>query len=215
MQLRKGILGGTFDPIHNGHLRIAEAAADAFSLDEMILLPSGFSYFKAGREDRMMDPMVRYEMTVLAAAGNSLFSVSDIECRRAGNTYTSETLRIMKEADPDSSLFFITGADALMGMRKWHDPETLFSLCTVGVCSRRRQTDPEELDREIAWLTDRFGAVIERFTVPDIPISSEMIRERLRSGLSISGLVPPDVEEYIIANRLYSGACSGIAKQQP
>lgn len=201
--MRKGILGGTFDPIHNGHLEIGRAAARSLCLDQVILLPSGFSYFKKDRADRMMDPMVRYEMTVLASAADSLFTVSDIECRRSGNTYTSETLQIMKDSDPESSLFFITGADALMGMRKWHDPEVLFSLCTFAVCSRGDQVAPEELDNEIRYLTGKYGAMIEQVRIPDIPISSEMIRRQLRNGIPISGLVPENVENYIIENRLY------------
>ncbi|MBO5998077.1 MAG: nicotinate-nucleotide adenylyltransferase [Lachnospiraceae bacterium] len=201
--LRKGILGGTFDPIHNGHLEIARAAASQLDLSCVILLPSGFSYFKAGREDKMQPPVIRYRMSVLAAGTDSIFTASDIETSREGNTYTYETLQIFHLAEPETSFYFIIGADAFMEIRTWAHPEEIFRLCTLAVCRRNNQVDASALSEEAAYLSETYGAFVELIDSPDIAVSSAEIRKRIRTGQSISGLVPSAVEKYINENRLY------------
>ena len=201
--VRKGILGGTFDPIHNGHLAIAKAAASQLDLSGVILLPSGFSYFKAGREDKMQPPQIRYRMSVLAAGTDDLFTASDIETSREGNTYTYETLQIFCREEPETSFYFIIGADAFMEIRSWAHPEEIFRLCTLAVCHRNNQVSAAHLSDEAAYLSAAYGADVVLIDSPDIPVSSAGIRSLLRNGQSISGLVPETVEKYIMENRLY------------
>ena len=114
-----GILGGTFDPIHMGHLIIAEQARDQYSLDRVLLIPSGHSYFKDNREQKVLSGQMRLEMTRIAAEGYAPFRVSDIEVNRPGNTYSFETLEEIAQDNPGAELYFIVGADTVCSMRTW------------------------------------------------------------------------------------------------
>lgn len=200
---RIGILGGTFDPIHLGHLIIAEQARDQYQLDRVLLIPSGHSYFKDHRSKKVQPAQVRLEMTKIAAGSYKPFEVSDIEVNRPGNTYSFETLEELKALNPESELFFIVGADTICSMRTWREPQRIFDVCTVLVAMREDQVDPEEFQRETQALEKDFGARIYPVSIPNIGISSTQIRERAASGKSIHYLVPDALESYIIESGIY------------
>ena len=200
---RIGILGGTFDPIHLGHLIIAEQARDQYQLDRVLLIPSGHSYFKDHRSKKVQPAQVRLEMTKIAAGSYKPFEVSDIEVNRPGNTYSFETLEELKALNPESELFFIVGADTICSMRTWREPQRIFNVCTVLAAMREDQVDPEEFQRETQALAKDFGARIYPVSIPIIGISSTQIRERAASGKSIHYLVPDALESYIIETGIY------------
>ena len=200
---RIGILGGTFDPIHIGHLIIAEQARDQYQLDRVLLIPSGHSYFKDHRSKKVQPAQVRLEMTKIAAGSYKPFEVSDIEVNRPGNTYSFETLEELKALNPESELFFIVGADTICSMRTWREPQRIFDVCTVLAAMREDQVDPEEFQRETQALEKDFGARIYPVSIPNIGISSTQIRERAASGKSIHYLVPDALESYIIESGIY------------
>ena len=200
---RIGILGGTFDPIHLGHLIIAEQARDQYQLDRVLLIPSGHSYFKDNRSKKVQPAQVRLEMTKIAAGSYKPFEVSDIEVNRPGNTYSFETLEELKTQNPESELFFIVGADTICSMRTWREPQRIFNVCTVLVAMREDQVDPEEFQMQTQALERDFGARICPVTIPNIGISSTQIRERAASGKSIHYLVPDALESYIIETGIY------------
>ena len=200
---RIGILGGTFDPIHLGHLIIAEQARDQYQLDRVLLIPSGHSYFKDNRSKKVQPAQVRLEMTKIAAGNYKPFEVSDIEVNRPGNTYSFETLEELKALNPESELFFIVGADTICSMRTWREPQRIFDVCTVLAAMREDQVDPEEFQRETQALEKDFGARIYPVSIPNIGISSTQIRERAASGKSIHYLVPDALESYIIESGIY------------
>ncbi len=124
-----GILGGTFNPIHLGHLIIAEQAYSQFDLDKVLVMPSGISYFKDGQG--VLPAKVRLEMTECAVKDNDHLEVSDVEVRRPGNTYTSDTLIELHKEYSDARLYFIIGADTLYDLDSWHEPATIFSNCVI------------------------------------------------------------------------------------
>lgn len=198
-----GLLGGTFDPIHLGHLIIAESAYDAQGLDRVVLIPSGHSYFKDHKAKKVLDAQVRLEMTRLAAEGNPHFSVSDIEVRRPGNSYTAETLEELNAAHPDTQYFYIIGADTVMSIETWYRPQDIFSSCVLLAAFRADEVPAGEFYDKIADLKERFGADIRPLPVLNIGISSTEVRERVESGHSIHYLVPDAVERYIMEQGLY------------
>ena len=200
---RVGILGGTFDPIHTAHLIIAEAAYDAFDLDEVLLMPSGHSYFKDSRSQKVLSPEVRYQMVCEAAADNPHFTASDFEIRREGNTYTYETLRELRRMNPDNHYFFIVGADSVRDILKWRNPESIFADCTLLAALREDGIPTEEFLREVEHLRKDYGADIHTLEIPAIGISSTDIRNRIKSGRTIHYLVPERVERYIIETGIY------------
>ena len=188
---RLGVMGGTFDPIHHGHLVAASEVAARFHLDEVVFVPTGTSYQK----DHVSLAEDRYLMTVIATASNPRFSVSRVDIERGGDTYTVDTLRDLKAERGDVELFFITGADALAGMHSWHGFEDLFDLASfIGV------TRPGVLDGcSRPELKDKVNCV----TVPAMAISSTGCRERVATGLPVWYLVPDGVVQYIAKRGLY------------
>ncbi len=198
---KTGIMGGTFNPIHTGHLLLAENARDNFGLDEILFIPSGRSYMK--REAEILDRRERYEMTLLATQDNPAFSVSDIEVRRSGNTYTCDTLARLKQQEPETDFYFIVGADSLFSMETWKEPERIFHDCTV-LAAIRDDKDADRLKEQISYLTDKFGARIFQIAFREIDISSTDIRMRLANGQSIRYMVPDQVISYIEQHHLYT-----------
>ena len=198
-----GILGGTFDPIHMAHLIIAEAAFDSFSLDEVLLMPSGHSYLKDDREQKVLPPGVRYEMTRLAAADNPHFTASDFEMLREGNTYTSETLRDLRALHPENEYYFIVGADSIRSILTWKNPQVIFDSCTLLAAVREDGVPTEEFLKAVDNLRSGYGARIHILEIPAIGISSTDIRNRVKSGRTIHYLVPEKVERYIIETGIY------------
>ena len=198
-----GILGGTFDPIHTAHLIIAEAARDAFSLDEVLLMPSGHSYLKDDRAQKVLPPEIRFEMARLAAEDNPHFTASDFEILREGNTYTSETLRALRELHPEDWLYFIVGADSVRSILTWKDPGVIFKNCTLLAAIREDGVPTEEFLKAVDNLRSDYAADIHILEIPAIGISSTDIRNRVKSGRTIHYLVPEKVERYIIETGIY------------
>ncbi|MFC7729442.1 nicotinate-nucleotide adenylyltransferase [Actinomadura keratinilytica] len=190
---RLGIMGGTFDPIHHGHLVAASEVAHVFSLDEVVFVPTGRS---AHKEGRLITPAEdRYLMAVIATASNPRFSVSRIDIDRPGPTYTVDTLRDMRRLHgPDTELFFITGADALSKMLTWHNAEELFELAHFIGCTRpgHKLADPGLPDGRVSLME-----------VPALAISSTECRDRVRAGEPIWYLVPDGIVQYINKRALY------------
>ena len=190
---RIGVMGGTFDPIHHGHLVAASEVGHAFALDEVIFVPTGQPYQK---EHRQVSPAEdRYLMTVIATASNPRFSVSRVDIDRPGETYTIDTLRDLRaERGPDVELFFITGADALARMISWRDTDELFRLAHFVGCTR-----PGHRLSLTGLPDDRFSLI----EIPALAISSTGCRERVREGDPIWYLVPDGIVQYISKRGLY------------
>jgi nicotinate-nucleotide adenylyltransferase len=190
---RLGIMGGTFDPIHHGHLVAASEVAHLFRLDEVVFVPTGQPWMKEGRRTSAAED--RYLMTVIATASNPRFSVSRVDIERPGPTYTIDTLLEMREIHgPDVELFFITGADALAQMLSWRNKDELFRLAHFIGCTRpgHNLADP--------GLPEGGVSLVE---VPALAISSTECRERVRAGEPVWYLVPDGIVQYINKRGLY------------
>lgn len=196
-----GILGGTFNPIHNGHLIMAETARSVYGLDEVLLIPSGCSYMK---DPSMILPgEVRLEMTRLAALENPFFKESAIEVERKGNSYTYETLAQLKMQNPNAGLYYIVGADTLFSMENWKKPEEIFAAC-VTLAAVRDGREDERLSGQIAYLSEKYNADIRKLPSLHIEISSTEIRRRCRQKQSIRYLVPECVRVFLEENGYYA-----------
>jgi nicotinate-nucleotide adenylyltransferase len=187
-------MGGTFDPIHHGHLVAASEVRSWFDLDEVVFVPTGHPWQKTEREVSLAED--RYLMTVIATASNPRFSVSRVDIDRAGPTFTVDTLRdLQAERGPRWDLFFITGADALEQILSWRDPDELFALAHFVGCTR-----PEHSLTAAGLPPDKVTLV----EVPALAISSTECRERVTRGEPIWYLVPDGIVQYITKRRLYS-----------
>ncbi len=195
-----GIMGGTFNPIHIGHLLMAQWAKDMQGLDEVIFIPTGNPYMKAGSE--ILDGRERLKMVELSIEGKKNFSTSTIELDREGNTYTYETLQELKKCYPDDELYFIVGADSLFGFERWVHPEVILENCIL-LAAARNGVKMEELDQKRNALMEQFGGEIRLFDFPAIDVSSSMIRNRIAEGKSIRYLVTDQVCEYISKRGFY------------
>jgi nicotinate-nucleotide adenylyltransferase len=193
---RIGVMGGTFDPIHHGHLVAASEVAHIFDLDEVMFVPTGEPYQK---DHRQVSPAEdRYLMTVIATASNPRFSVSRVDIDRPGPTYTIDTLReIGEKNNPDDELYFITGADALAEILTWHDVDELFTLAHFVGCTRPGHR------LSGAGLPDGKISLVE---IPALAISSTECRARVEAGEPVWYLVPDGVVQYIAKRRLYAKA---------
>ncbi|MEV8439351.1 nicotinate-nucleotide adenylyltransferase [Actinosynnema sp. NPDC051121] len=190
---RIGVMGGTFDPVHHGHLVAASEVQARFDLDEVVFVPTGQPWQKSEREVSAAED--RYLMTVIATASNPRFSVSRVDIDRPGPTYTVDTLTDLKVRHPDADLFFITGADALEQILSWRRADDVFGLAHfIGV------TRPgyELVDTHLP------PGAVSLVEVPAMAISSTAVRDRTASGLPVWYLVPDGVVQYISKRRLYS-----------
>jgi nicotinate-nucleotide adenylyltransferase len=187
---RIGVMGGTFDPIHNGHLVAASEVASAFKLDEVVFVPTGSPYQK----QNVTPAEHRYLMTVIATASNPRFKVSRIDIDRGGDTYTVDTLVEMQELYPDADLVFISGADAIAQILAWKEVERLWTLAHFVAVSRpgHNLTIPEAPQGSISTLE-----------IPALAISSTDVRSRVDNGFPVWYLVPDGVVQYIAKNELY------------
>ena len=195
-----GILGGTFNPIHMGHLLMAEHAREYAGLDYVIIMPSGISYLKANTG--VLPGDVRLKMVDLSIEGNPYFLSSDIEILREGNTYTYETLLQLKELYPLADFYFIVGADSLFSMERWVKPTIIFDNCTI-LAAGRNNASKEELLRKKQYLEEQYHANIMLMDFPEIEISSTHIRNCVRDGKSIRYMVMDEVLKFIEDNHLY------------
>jgi nicotinate-nucleotide adenylyltransferase len=195
--MRLGIVGGTFDPIHNGHIAAAEAAIECAELDEVVFVPTGTP---PHRPPTVASAEQRLEMTRLATAEDSRLAVSDVEVNRSGPSYTVDTLLALRNANPHAELFLILGWDAAALFRSWYRPAEVIALAPIVVVMRPGRKHPTADDLKAAGLQPGRVIVCERPT-PDV--SASAIREAVREGRSISDLVPSAVERYIASAHLY------------
>jgi len=196
VRVRVGIVGGTFDPVHVAHLRLAEEARESFGLDEVLFIPAGDPWRKSHRS--ISAAKHRLAMLELAVADNDDFGISDIELRRSGPTYTADTLAALAGERLDDEFYFIVGVDALTDLPNWHEPERIVAHAILAVAPRELQ------ELNVATLNvPGLAARIEPFPMLRMDISSTDIRARVAAGRSIRYLVPAAVERYIAEHRLY------------
>jgi nicotinate-nucleotide adenylyltransferase len=190
---RVGVLGGTFDPPHLGHLVLAQELAEELKLDRVLFIPPAVPPHKDLRE--VSSAKHRFEMTKRAIKGNKLFSVSDIELKRKGPSYTVDTIRELKKIYPQSELFFLTGSDILEEILKWKDPQEIYRQIKIVIGLR------PGFDK--IGPANQFAHKNQIIEITSLNISSTLIREKIKKGKSIKYLVPPGVLDYIKDNKLY------------
>lgn len=201
-EYRLGIMGGTFDPIHYGHLVTAEQAREALDLDLVLFMPAGSPAFK--QEKQVTGAEDRYAMTVLATAANPAFDASRFEIDREGVTYTVDTLRALREHYPDNvKLYFITGADAIIDILTWRDAEHIAGLATL-IAATRPGYDIEQAKSRIAASGLDFD--VRYIEIPALAVSSTNLRERVAAGKSVRYLTSESVMGYIRKNGLYNAS---------
>lgn len=186
-------MGGTFNPIHYGHLATAENIREQFGMDEVVFVPS---YMPPHKSRDIADSQHRFMMTLIATCSNSSISVSDIEIRRKGKSYTSDTIKqFRKQYGRNTEIYFITGADAFAQIHTWKDCDKLLSICKF-IAARRPGYNLDGLEA-------KYKKNLKIVEVPALAISSTDIRERIRKRKSVKYLLPEEVERYIYANGLY------------
>ena len=210
-----GIMGGTFDPIHIGHLILGEAARQQFRLDKVLFMPAGNPPHKRNRAGRATDEQ-RVEMVRLAIASNPGFELSLFEMNEDGYSYTYRTLEMLREENPDTEFYFIMGADSLFDFDQWRDPQRIVNAAHI-VVATRNQTDPDVFDTLLNQRRDQFHGDFLKLDTPNLDISSKHIRERIRNRESARYYLPDPVLEYIREKGIYldpgetreTASCSG------
>lgn len=197
---RYGIIGGTFDPIHNAHLYIAYEAKEQLGLEEVIFMPAGKQPLKT--EKKVTPANLRYEMVKEAIKPFKEFSISDYEIKKEGLSYTYKTLEHFKKKDSDAELFFITGADCLINIDKWKEVSKIFNICTFVVFARGG-IDTESLEMHKKRVEEKYGGKIVVLKLKELEISSTDIRERVKSGKKVDFFIPERVNKLIEENNLY------------
>ncbi|EOC99807.1 nicotinate-nucleotide adenylyltransferase [Caldisalinibacter kiritimatiensis] len=199
-KIKYGIMGGTFDPIHIGHLVVAEEVRDKFELDKVIFVPSGTPPHK--KPSLVTKAKHRYMMTLLATITNPDFEVSSIEIDRKGVTYTIDTIKAFKEKFNNVEFYFITGADAIMEITTWKSTEELLKICNF-VAVSRPGFKASNMEKQISMLEQRYNAKIHTMVIPALEISSTDIRNRIKEDRPVKYLLPESIEQYIKKNGLY------------
>ncbi len=198
---RIGVFGGSFDPVHIGHLIIAQDAVEQLELDRLIFVPTAVSPHKLHRAPT--EGRHRFEMLQLATENNLRFEVSDLELSRGGVSYTFDTIQHLRAEHPDAELFFVVGLDSLVELHRWHRIAELLECCTV-VPFGRGGEDPakviEQCELSKGWKKKLLDRLIR---IHEVDVSASEIRMRIAEGLSIQTLVPPEVEMYIAEHNLY------------
>ncbi len=201
--MRLGIFGGSFDPIHNGHLALADCCAEQARLDKLWFVPTAHQPLKptgprAADEDRLA-------MLQLALSGSSRYSISQIEIQRGGVSYTSITLAAIKKEQPGAELFFLMGADSLADFPLWHEPARICELATPLVVRRAELTEPDFAVLESIVSSERLAEIRSaQVEMPAVAISSSEIRSLIASRGDWQEMVPPDVADYINQKRIYT-----------
>lgn len=198
--MKIGVLGGTFDPIHYGHLIIGEQAREELGLDEMIFIPTGNPAHK--EESNVSDAEIRYEMLKLAIKGNKDFRKSSIEIDRRGKSYTIDTIKQLKRQYNRDQIYFLIGEDSLFQLETWHKFMELKEECNFVVC-RRYIRNENKIRNKIKYMEDKYNMDIYLLDTPIIEISSTKIRNLFSQGKSIKYLLPEEVENYISENNIY------------
>ncbi len=203
MTMRLGIYGGTFNPIHIGHTNILYEFARRLKLDKVLIIPTATPPHKnAAKLANAQDRLNMCELAVGKIEGVEI-EISDIEITRKGKSFTSDTLRQLKKIYPDAELFLLMGEDMFLSLDTWHEPEVITKLATLCACARS-VGGLEKLTSFGEALAEKFGATSIIEDIPYIDVSSTVIREKISKGESISGLVAPEVEAYIIKHQLYA-----------
>ena len=209
---RIGILGGTFDPVHNGHLLLGEQAYREYGLDEIWFMPSHVPPHK--KDHLITDGAARIRMLELATESIPYFTVSDFEMGREGNTYTAQTLALLKEAYPDIEVYFIIGADSLYQLESWYHPEQVMAQAVLLVSGRTYEDGGVPLEDKVAYFNEKYNADIRILHNPKIDVASADIRKKAAEGRDLSKDIPAAVAEYIRETGLYltkkSAGYSGI-----
>jgi len=195
-----GIIGGTFNPIHIGHLILAEHAYDEYKLDEILFIPTGISHFKD--PNIVLDKKKRITMTGGAIDDNPHFALSTIETDRPGNSYTYETIEELKRMNPDTEYYLIIGADSLFQIELWKNTESIMKNATILVAVRKGQS-LEELEKKAEELMSKYNGSIRVLTCPYIDISSTEIRQRIKEGKTVKYMITEDTLNYINKFNLY------------
>jgi nicotinate-nucleotide adenylyltransferase len=223
--MKLGLLGGSFNPVHDGHLAIARHTREALELDQILFIPTGHPPHKPN--GGLAPAQDRYEMVRLAITPDPAFAISDVEIRRPGKSYSIDTIRqLQQEYGPHTQLFFLIGLDAFLDFPSWRDPRTLLELCSFVVLSRPglsfRSLSTVSLLPPIPYpsLADLDAGRVFRIEAqiggqrliclkqPPCPISASDIRARIRQGLAVANLLPPLVESYILQHHLYQEECN-------
>lgn len=196
-----GIMGGTFDPVHYGHLVTAEAVRAEFDLDKVLFIPAGKPPHK--NNNNISQPEHRYLMTVLATATNPYFEVSRIELEKNRTTYTVDTIKeLITLYGEETNFYFITGADAVLEILTWYKVEELLSLCRF-VAATRPGFNKKDLEQKIREIQSKYKQEILSMDVPSLAISSTDIRDRVKYGKPIKYLIPEAVEHFILKSGIY------------
>ncbi len=200
MKKKTGIMGGTFNPVHNGHLLLAETAREFFGLDKVIFMPSGNPYMK--KNAVIPDGRLRVQMLELAVKENPYFRLSQMEVEREGPTYTCDTLIKLRELNPEDEYYFIMGADSLLTLESWKNPEIIFQNCVI--VAAVRGTGTEDKIKIIAdYLTASYQSDIRIMPSRYIDISSSEIRKKIKNGQSVRYMIPDSVIAYIEKEGIY------------
>lgn len=199
---RYGMMGGTFNPIHLAHLYIAYEAKEALNLDKVIFMVAGNPPHK--KDSPVIDSNYRYDMVKMAIKDYPGFEISDYEIKKQGYSYTYETLKYLKGDEGDVEVFFIAGADSLMDIEKWKNPELVLSNCTF-VAFNRGEYNKETLEVQKKKLQDKYNSNIILLDISNLDISSSMIRERIINGKRVDFFMHEKVMKYIEQNNLYRG----------
>ena len=195
---KTGIMGGTFNPVHNAHLALAQCAMEQYELDEVIFMTSGNPPHK--RNIDMPDAKIRHEMLKIALEGKEKFVADDYEVNLTDYSYSVITMKHLHEKMSECELYFIIGGDSLRDLPKWYKPHELMKLCTLLVYPR----DNEDISDEISEMQNKFGGEIYPVKAPVMDVSSTDIRCRIKAGESVLGMLPKGVGEYIIEHKIYS-----------
>jgi nicotinate-nucleotide adenylyltransferase len=196
-----GIMGGTFDPIHNGHLMIGGQAYKEYGLNEIWYMPSVQPPHKRSRH--VTEPAMRLAMTELAVKDQEGFLCSDFEVKRNGYTYTAQTLGLLHEAYPEHSFYFIIGADSLYEIENWYEPDKVLSQAVILAARREYEETDHSMDNHVAYLASKYGADIRTLHCGEMDLSSVELRRMVAGGQSIADYVPQKVMEYIKVHGLY------------
>ncbi len=201
--MKIGIMGGTFDPIHNGHLMLGRFARDLYELDEVWFMPNGNPPHKA---DESIEAMTthRVEMVRRAIEAEKNFTLQLYEVNRKEVNYSYLTMEHFKKCFSQDEFYFIIGADSLFNIEKWKFPDRLLKTCVILAAYRDGKRKPE-METQIKYLNETYDADVRLLNTPDVDISSTEIRERLKNGLSVQDMVPHVVYEYICENHLFEG----------
>ena len=199
--MKIGIMGGTFDPIHNGHLMLGEYAYKQYHLDQIWFMPNGTPPHKANHTIGSQAHH-RVNMVKLAIADTPYFSLQSYEVDNVETNYSYKTMEHFLEVYPEHTFYFIIGADSLFSIEKWVRPDRLLKTCTI-LAAFRDDKDTQEMMEQISYLNQKYNSDIRLLNTPNVDISSSDIRKKLKAGISVEAEIPASVNQYIFENRLF------------